>query len=115
MKERVAQEYADLVYNGQWFSAHHQDLAAYVQSTQRHVTGEVRLRLWRGHADAVGSRSDLSLYNYALATYGSEDDFDQQAALGFIKLWGLPLEVQARQQLLREPTDPLRLAAPGED
>lgn len=115
MKARVAQEYADLVYNGQWFSAHHQDLAAYVQSTQRHVTGEVRLRLWRGHADAVGARSDRSLYNYALATYGQEDDFDQQAALGFIKLWGLPLEVQARQQLLREPTDPLRLAAPGEE
>jgi argininosuccinate synthase len=115
MKARVAQEYADLVYNGLWFSAHHQDLAAYVQSTQRHVTGEVRVRLWRGHADAVGSRSDRSLYNYALATYGSEDDFDQQAALGFIKLWGLPLEVQARQQLLREPTDPLRLAAPGEE
>ena len=113
MKARVAREYADLVYNGQWFSAHHQDLAAYVRSTQRHVTGEVRLRLWRGHADAVGTRSDRSLYNYALATYGSEDDFDQQAALGFIKLWGLPLEVQARQQLLREPADPLRLAAPG--
>ena len=115
MKARVGQEYADLVYNGQWFSAHHQDLAAYVHSTQRHVTGEVRLRLWRGHADAVGSRSDRSLYNHALATYGAEDDFDQQAALGFIKLWGLPLEVQARQQLLREPTDPLRLAAPGEE
>ena len=115
MKARVAQEYADLVYNGQWFSAHHQDLASYVQSTQRHVTGEVRLRLWRGHADAVGTRSDRSLYNYALATYGAEDDFDQQAALGFIKLWGLPLEVQARQQLLREPADPLRLAAPGEE
>ena len=112
MKERVAQEYADLVYNGQWFSAHHQDLAAYVQSTQRHVTGEVRLRLWRGHADAVGSRSDRSLYHYELATYGADDSFDQQAALGFIKLWGLPLEVQARQQLLREPTDPLRLGAP---
>ena len=115
MKARVAQEYADLVYNGQWFSGHHHDLAAYVRSTQRHVTGEVRLRLWRGHADAVGSRSDRSLYNHALATYGAEDDFDQQAALGFIKLWSLPLEVQARQQLLREPADPLRLAAPGED
>jgi argininosuccinate synthase len=117
MKERVAQEYADLVYNGEWFSAHHQDLAAYVQSTQRHVTGEVRLRFWRGHADAVGARSDRSLYHYELATYGADDNFDQQAALGFIKLWGLPLEVQARQQLLREPepTDPLRLAAPDSD
>ena len=112
MKERVAQEYADLVYNGQWFSPHHQDLAAYVQSTQRHVSGEVRLRLWRGHADAVGARSERSLYQYQLATYSADDSFDQQAALGFIKLWGLPLQVQARQQLLREPTDPLRLAAP---
>ena len=113
MKERVAQEYADLVYDGLWFSAHHQDLAAYVHSTQRHVTGEVRLRFWRGHAEAVGVASDRSLYHLELATYGSDDAFDQQAALGFIKLWGLPLEVQARQQLLRDSPDPLRLAAPG--
>ena len=113
MKERVAQEYADLVYDGLWFSTHHQDLAAYVHSTQRHVTGEVRLRFWRGHAEAVGVASDRSLYHFELATYGSGDSFDQQAALGFIKLWGLPLEVQARQQLLRESPDPLRLAAPG--
>ena len=113
MKERVAQEYADLVYDGLWFSTHHQDLAAYVHSTQRHVTGEVRLRFWRGHAEAVGVASDRSLYHLELATYGSDDAFDQQAALGFIKLWGLPLEVQARQQLLRESPDPLRLAAPG--
>ena len=113
MKERVAQEYADLVYDGLWFSTHHQDLAAYVHSTQRHVTGEVRLRFWRGHAEAVGVASDRSLYHFELATYGSGDAFDQQAALGFIKLWGLPLEVQARQQLLRESPDPLRLAAPG--
>ena len=111
-KARIAQEYADLVYEGLWFSAHHQDLAAYVHSTQRHVTGEVRLRLWRGHAEAVGVASERSLYHFGLATYGADDAFDQQAALGFIKLWGLPLEVQARQQLLRESPDPLRLAAP---
>ncbi len=115
MKERVAQEYADLVYEGLWFSTHHQDLAAYVHSTQRHVTGEVRLRFWRGHAEAVGVASDRSLYHLELATYGSDDAFDQQAALGFIKLWGLPLEVQARQQLLRDSPDPLRLAAPGQE
>ena len=115
MKERVAQEYADLVYDGLWFSTHHQDLAAYVHSTQRHVTGEVRLRFWRGHAEAVGVASDRSLYHLELATYGSDDAFDQQAALGFIKLWGLPLEVQARQQLLRDSPDPLRLAAPGQE
>lgn len=115
MKERVAQEYADLVYDGLWFSAHHQDLDAYVRSTQRHVTGEVRLRLWRGHAEAIGVVAERSLYQYGLATYGAEDTFDQQAALGFIKLWGLPIEVQARQQLLRDGIDPIRLTTPEEN
>src|SRR5690606_21216476 len=90
MKERVAQEYADLIYNGLWFSAHHRDLAAYTQSTQRHVSGDVRMRLWRGTAVPEGRRSDESLYSYELATYGSGDQFDQKSAAGFIKLWGLP-------------------------
>jgi argininosuccinate synthase len=112
MKERVAQEYADLIYNGLWFSAHHRDLAAYVQSTQRHVTGEVRMRLWRGTAVAEGRRAPESLYSYELATYSAGDQFDQAAAQGFIKLWGLPVQVQAQRQLLREPGDPLHLAAP---
>ena len=115
MKERVAQEYADLIYNGLWFTAHHQDLAAYVQSTQRHVSGEVRMRLWRGTAVAMGRQSDHTLYSHALATYGEGDQFDQSAAAGFIKLWGLPVQLQAQQQLLREPGDPLHLAGPGED
>jgi len=114
-KEKVAQEYADLIYNGLWFSAHHQDLAAYVQSTQRHVTGDVRVKLWKGTVNAVGRQSDWSLYSHALATYSSGDQFDQSAAQGFIKLWGLPVEVQAQTQLLREPGDPLRLAAPDSD
>ena len=110
-KERVVQEYSDLIYNGLWYSAHHQDLAAYVQSTQRHVTGDVRMRLHRGTATAVGRRSDRSLYSHALATYSEGDQFDQSAALGFIKLWGLPVEVQARRQLQLDPGsgDPLRL------
>ena len=115
MKERMAQEYADLIYNGLWFTAHHQDLAAYVQSTQRHVTGDVRMRLWRGTATAMGRRSDRSLYSHALATYGEGDEFDQSAAQGFIKLWGLPVQVQAQAQLLREPGELERLAGPGED
>jgi argininosuccinate synthase len=110
-KERVAQEYADLIYNGLWFSGHHQDLAAYVQSTQRHVTGDIRMRLHRGTAVAVGRRSDRALYSHALATYSEGDQFDQSAALGFIKLWGLPVEVQSRRQLQLDPgtDDPLRL------
>ncbi|RLT44371.1 MAG: argininosuccinate synthase [Chloroflexi bacterium] len=115
-KERVVQEYSDLIYNGLWYSAHHQDLASYVQSTQRHVTGDVRMRLHRGTATAVGRRSDRSLYSHALATYSEGDQFDQSAALGFIKLWGLPVEVQARRQLQLDPGsgDPLRLTGSGE-
>jgi argininosuccinate synthase len=114
MKERIAQEYADLIYNGLWFTAHHQDLAAYVQSTQRHVTGTVRMRLHKGQAVPVGRRSPKSLYSFALATYDKEDQFDQSASLGFIHIWGLPVRMQAKAQLLAEPGEPLRIATPQE-
>ena len=99
-KEMVAAEYARLIYNGQWYSALHQDLAAYVQSTQRFVSGTVRVKLSRGHCAVVGRRSEHSLYNHSLATYDSGDQFDHNAALGFIKLWSLPLSTQAQAQLL---------------
>ncbi len=99
-KEIVAGEYARLIYNGQWYSALHQDLAAYVQSTQRFVSGTVRLKLAPWHCTVVGRKSEHSLYNHALATYDSGDQFDHNAALGFIKLWGLPLSTQAQAQLL---------------
>ncbi len=99
-KETVAAEYARLIYNGQWYSALHQDLAAYVQSTQRFVTGIVRMKLSRGHCHIVGRKSEHSLYSIGLATYDSGDQFDHNAALGFIKLWGLPLSTQAQAQLL---------------
>ena len=99
-KERVAQEYAELVYNGLWFSAHHQDLATYVRSTQRFVTGEVRMRFARGTSAVVGRRSPHSLYQTALATYGKGDAFDQKASEGFITVFGLPLRTQARTQAL---------------
>ena len=111
MKASIAQEYADLIYNGLWFTAHHQDLAAYVQSTQRHVTGTVRVRLHKGQATPVGSQAPHGLYARALATYEEGDEFDQSAAVGFIKIWGLPVRVQAQSQLLAEPGDPMRLAA----
>ena len=99
-KEIVAGEYARLIYNGQWYSALHQDLAAYVQSTQRFVSGVVRMKLSRGQCSIAGRKSDHSLYNHGLATYDSGDQFDHNAALGFIKLWGLPLSTQAQAQLL---------------
>jgi argininosuccinate synthase len=103
LKSRVAQEYADLVYNGLWYSAHHRDLAAYIQSTQRHVTGNIRMKLHKGTATVVGRKSPKSLYDFSLATYGKGDNFDRNAAVGFINIWGLPVRVQAQAQ------------APGED
>jgi len=99
-KELVAGEYARLIYNGLWFSALHQDLAAYVQSSQRFVSGVVRVKLHHGTCRVVGRQSPHSLYSHTLATYESGDAFDHNAALGFIKLWGLPVRTQAETQLL---------------
>jgi argininosuccinate synthase len=112
MKARIAQEYADLIYNGLWFTAYHQDLAAFVQSSQRHVIGTVRMRLHKGQATPVGRRSPKSLYDFALATYDKGDQYDQSAAVGFISIWGLPVRIQAKAQLLAEPGEPLRIASP---
>ncbi|XUX00908.1 MAG: argininosuccinate synthase [Dehalogenimonas sp.] len=100
-KAKVAQEYADLVYNGLWFSAHKADLDAYVKNTQKYVTGSVRLKLERGGFRVVGRKSPYSLYSHGLATYETGDTFDASAAVGFIKLWGLPVRTQARAQTLK--------------
>jgi argininosuccinate synthase len=111
-KARMADEYADLIYNGLWFSAHHQDLAAFVRSTQRFVTGEIRVRLHRGTAVVVGRRSEHSLYSTSLATYGKGDTFDHTAAEGFIGVFGLPLRNQSRTQALWGPDSEATLAIP---
>jgi argininosuccinate synthase len=100
-KTLVAQEYADLVYNGLWFSAYHQDLAAFVVSNQRFVTGIVRVKLFKGKATVVGRKSDHSLYSLKLATYAEKSDYDQAAAQGFIKIHGLSQQTQAQRQLLK--------------
>jgi argininosuccinate synthase len=101
-KAKVGEEYSNLVYNGLWFSAHHQDLQAYVESTQRYVTGTVRMKLHKGVATAVGRKSPRSLYDFSLATYDKGDEFDRTAAVGFINIWGLPVKVQSQAQLLDE-------------
>ena len=113
-KYLVAQDYADLIYNGLWFTAHHRDLSAYVQSTQRHVTGEVRVRLAKGSVTTLGRRAEHSLYSQELATYDDDDQFNHEDALGFIRLHGLQAQVQAHRQLLAEPDDLLYLAS-GEE
>ena len=97
-KERLAQEYADLVYNGLWFTAHRRDLDAYVLSTQRHVNGTVRVRLHKGSATVAGRESAESLYRHDLATYDAGDAFDHEASVGFISVFGLPVRTQARVQ-----------------
>lgn len=97
-KDKVAQEYADLIYNGLWFGALRQDLAAYVESTQRFVSGAVRLKLYKGSCTVVGRKSPHSLYSLSLATYDKGDVFDQSASPGFIHIWGLPVRTQARVQ-----------------
>jgi argininosuccinate synthase len=70
------------------------------------------MRLHKGRAVPVGRRSPKSLYDVSLATYDKGDVYDQSAAVGFIKIWGLPVRVQAKAQLLAEPTEPLRIASP---
>jgi argininosuccinate synthase len=112
-KARVAAEWADLAYNGLWFSALRQDLQAFVGSTQRHVTGEVRLKLFKGQLQVVGRKAPESLYRLDLATYGSGDAFDQGAAAGFIHLWGLPLRTQATVQGLLGGAAAQSLLPPG--
>ncbi|MFC2019526.1 argininosuccinate synthase [Chloroflexota bacterium] len=117
-KQKVAAEYADLIYNGLWFTAHHQDLAAYVASTQRFVSGTVRVKLYKGSLTIVGRKSPYSLYNYKLATYDQGDVFDQSASIGFIHIWGLPVVTQAQAQPADETDGPLGFMRPkktGED
>ncbi|UCD53776.1 MAG: argininosuccinate synthase [Dehalococcoidia bacterium] len=104
-KQKVAQEYADLIYNGLWFTALRQDLAAYVQSSQRFVTGAVRLKLFKGSSRVVGRKSLFSLYRHSLATYDKGDEFDQSASAGFIHLWGLPARTQTQMQPRDEAED----------
>jgi len=108
-KQKVAIEYADLIYNGLWFTSLHQDLAAYVQSTQRFVTGTVRLKLFKGNCQVVGRKSPKSLYSFGLATYDKGDQFDQSASPGFIHIWGLPVRTQAQVQLIDEAEGPLSI------
>ena len=105
-KTSVAQEYARLVYQGKWFTSHRRDLDAYVLSTQQAVTGRVRVKLHKGTAQVVGRSSLYSLYRPKLATYSAGDQFDHQAAVGFIKLVGLPVRTQAEVQGIAE-TEPL--------
>lgn len=97
-KDAVAQQWAQMVYDGLWFSPLRESLYAFVAHTQRHVTGDVRLKLYKGHASIVGRKAPEQLYRMELATYGRGDQFDQGAAAGFIKLFGMGVRTAAEVQ-----------------
>jgi argininosuccinate synthase len=97
-KPSLEARWADLVYDGQWFGPLRAAIDAYVDATQEAVTGEVRLRYEPGSCTVVGRRSDRSLYDLSLATYGGGDAFDQSDARGYLRLYGLPLKVWAATQ-----------------
>jgi len=97
-KERVAGEWAQLVYDGLWFGPLREALHAFVATTQRHVTGQVRLKLYRGSSQVVGRKAPEQLYRQELATYGRGDQFDQSAAAGFIKLFGMGVRTASQVQ-----------------
>jgi argininosuccinate synthase len=89
-KRTVDQRWGELVYDGLWFSPLKQALDAFIDETQKHVTGDIRLSLHGGRATVTGRRSDASLYDFGMATYDTGDTFDQTLAKGFVQLWGLP-------------------------
>ncbi len=89
-KELVSLKYSELVYYGLWYSPLKEALDSFVNSTQKHVTGTIKLKLFKGNCVAVGRKSTHSLYKKELSTYGKEDKFDQKLAEGFIKIWGMP-------------------------
>jgi argininosuccinate synthase len=97
-KREIEPAYADLIYNGLWYSPLRRALDAFIEDSQRPVTGDVRMRLYRGTATVEGRRSPEALYEHGLATYEAGDRFDHDAAAGFVKLWGLPLKVWAERQ-----------------
>jgi argininosuccinate synthase len=97
-KSRLEPRYAELVYDGLWYSPLKQALDAFVDKSQEHVTGEVRLRLEPGSCRVTGRRSDDSLYDYGLATYDAADSFRHEDSAGFVRLWGLSVQTWAARQ-----------------
>ena len=96
-KQKLSVDFADLIYNGKWFTPLREALSAFVEKTQEYVTGTVKLKLYKGNIIPAGTTSPYTLYSEELATF-DESDYDQKDAEGFIKLWGLPTTVQALRE-----------------
>ncbi len=94
-KQELSITFGELLYNGQWYTPLREALSAFVAKTQEHVTGKVRIKLYKGNMIKAGAWSDWSLYSEEIATFGEDNVYDQKDSKGFINLWGLPISVQA--------------------
>ena len=115
LKHDLGRTYADLVYNGLWFTPIREAIDAFVAKVQERVSGATRLKLYRGDCRVVGRKSDNALYDTELATYDAGDRFDHSAAEGFIKIWGLPVETVAQRRLRQTTADSRTTAAQDAD
>ena len=95
-KQELSVTFGELLYNGQWYTPLREALSAFVSKTQEHVTGKVRIKLYKGNMIKAGAWSDWSLYSEEIATFGEDHVYDQKDSAGFINLWGLPISVQAQ-------------------
>jgi len=97
VKQKLAVDYADLIYNGKWFSPLQEALTAFANESNKYVTGTVKLKLYKGNIIPAGTTSPYSLYSESLVTF-DESDYDQAQAAGFINIWGMPTQVQALRE-----------------
>jgi argininosuccinate synthase len=95
-KRTIESKFADMIYEGQWFDPLTDACKAFLLSSQERVSGDIRLRFYKGTCTPEGRKSPYTLYNYKLATYSKDDEFSHDAAAGFTELWGLPIEMWAR-------------------
>ena len=100
-KEIVANRFAELVYYGQWYTPLREAISAFVDSTQQTVTGDVKLKLYKGNIIDAGVTSPYSLYDEEIATFDEDEVYDQNDSEGFINLFGLPIEVRAKKGLIK--------------
>jgi argininosuccinate synthase len=98
-KRKMEADWAELVYEGLWFSGLKRSMDAFIDDTQKYVSGDIRLQLQGGRAVVTGRKSEQSLYDFSLATYDTGDTFDQSLAKGFIEIWSLPSKISARRDL----------------
>ena len=110
LKQEMSLKYADMVYNGVWYSPVREAIDALVVNIQERVMGVIRVKLFKGFFHVVGRKSPYALYDHGLATYDESDTFDHGAAVGFIKIYGLPIETVARKWGLADQYVPLKKA-----